>query len=319
MKKTGVIIPYFGKIPDWFPYFLNTSTFNENIHWFCFFDQSLPTASKSNVTFYHIQKHDFVDLVRKKLGFDIELKSSYKLCDFKPAFGKIFEDYLSGFDFWGYSDIDMVYGNINNFITEESLTKYDILSSYQGFLSGPFALFRNCNEVNNLFTHIRDFQELLSDPQHYGIDENNNTLSHNINWLNRCISLVTYIPWIVKSEMSTFTSMKELRYQYQWHSKKYSIKSTALLDMTEVIYYLRKQKKIKAHFREGIYSDRQFERKNINPWKVCWENGRLTEKYSNKQIMGFHFIDVKNDLAIPSDYQGDHVPFFLNGQGIYYD
>ena len=35
----------------------------------------------------------------KVLGFEVVAKTGYKLCDFKPAYGHIFFDYIKEYDF----------------------------------------------------------------------------------------------------------------------------------------------------------------------------------------------------------------------------
>ena len=42
-------------------------------------------------------------------------------------FGHIFSDYLVGYDFWGYGDIDLIYGNISKFITRDMLEQFDCI------------------------------------------------------------------------------------------------------------------------------------------------------------------------------------------------
>ena len=48
------------------------------------------------------------------------------VAEYKPAFGVVFEDFLTGYSHWGYCDLDMVLGNLPFFIEAEELTNYDI-------------------------------------------------------------------------------------------------------------------------------------------------------------------------------------------------
>ena len=41
------------------------------------------------------------------------IEDAYKLTDFKPAYGEIFQDYIIQYDFWGFTDIDLIYGDSN--------------------------------------------------------------------------------------------------------------------------------------------------------------------------------------------------------------
>jgi len=85
-------------------------------------------------------------LFQSKFDFPINISNPGKLHDFKPAFGYIFADYLKGYDFWGQTDYDVIYGNLNDFITDKLLDTYDKV-----FTKGHFALYRNSDEMNLLF------------------------------------------------------------------------------------------------------------------------------------------------------------------------
>jgi len=60
------------------------------------------------------------------LGFEVDIESEYKLCDFKPAYGLIFSEHFKDYDFWGYCDIDIIFGNIRAYMTDVLLNEYDI-------------------------------------------------------------------------------------------------------------------------------------------------------------------------------------------------
>jgi len=104
---------------------------------------------------------------------DIVVHHPYKLCDFKPAYGFIFKDLVSNYDFWGCSDIDMIFGNIRNFITSKILNEYDVITPRHDYLGGYFTLYRNIRKVNELFRHSRDYERVFTTPFHYCFDETN--------------------------------------------------------------------------------------------------------------------------------------------------
>lgn len=63
----------------------------------------------------------------------VAIPNSYKLCDFKPTYGLIFSEYIAKYDFWGMGDIDVIYGNIRDFITEDVLNNNDIITVKHDF------------------------------------------------------------------------------------------------------------------------------------------------------------------------------------------
>jgi hypothetical protein len=103
---------------------------------------------------------DFVALVHHKIGLRLRIGNGVKICDIRPAFGKIFEDYLKDYPFWGYGDIDVLYGCIDHFMTEDLLSTYDFISTSREVLAGHFTLCRNTPKINSLYQRIKGFNKL---------------------------------------------------------------------------------------------------------------------------------------------------------------
>ena len=138
--KIRVISVWFGKLPSYILYFLKTCSANKTIDWLLMTDQEYLYKPSQNVTFFPSSKRTFEKVVARKLGFNIIINNPYKICDFKPLFGLIFEDHLKGYQYWGYCDLDMIFGDIQQYIYPLIYEKPDILSFYHNFLSGPFCL-----------------------------------------------------------------------------------------------------------------------------------------------------------------------------------
>jgi hypothetical protein len=52
----------------------------------------------------------------------------YLLVEYKPAYGHIFQKYLTSYSHWGYSDFDIVWGDVSRWITQEELQDFDIVT-----------------------------------------------------------------------------------------------------------------------------------------------------------------------------------------------
>ncbi len=107
----------------------------------------------------------------KHLDFDPVLTTPYKLCDYKPMYGLIFQDYLAGYDFWGHVDPDVVWGDMGSFITDELLDEYSRL-----FQRGHLNLYRNTDEVNHFALHELPgwnicYKDIYSTTRHCCYDE----------------------------------------------------------------------------------------------------------------------------------------------------
>lgn len=172
-NKIIILICYYGEFPWYFPYFLHSCTFNSTIDFLIFSDIKHTFHLPSNVTILNKSIEEIKTLTNKKLGFKVNIDFPYKLCDFKPAYGLIFEDYTKGYDFWGQSDIDVIYGNIRNFMTDEVLSKYDFISIRHDYTTGCFALYKKNAIINNFFKRSKDYKTVFSNSRHYCFDECN--------------------------------------------------------------------------------------------------------------------------------------------------
>ncbi len=153
MKKIAFIITYFGELPFWFPAFQHSCRYNPDIHWLIFSDTDRPEECSENITFIKYSVNDFCNIATKKIGIEITIDNSYlyKICDFKPAFGLIYEDYIQAYDFWGHCDIDIIWGQIDSFVTNDLLEKYDMISSRVNRVSGHFCLYKNIEKIKKMF------------------------------------------------------------------------------------------------------------------------------------------------------------------------
>ncbi|WP_088239395.1 DUF6625 family protein [Calothrix rhizosoleniae] len=171
MKKIALIIAYFGQWPTWFPAFLESCKYNSGIDWIVFTDCEIPDVSLNNVKFVPFTIEDFNLLASQKLGFEVNLPFVYKMCDFKPTYGVVFEDYIKDYDFWGHCDLDIVWGDIRKFINDEILSQYEIVSAGKETISGHFCLYLNNNKINQLFTKCLYYQAQLLSSEHTCFDE----------------------------------------------------------------------------------------------------------------------------------------------------
>jgi hypothetical protein len=170
MTRIIIIGTYFGKWPTWFPAFLLSCAKNLTIDWLFLTDCEIPQVTYPNITFKQMNLQQFNDLASKQIGFRIQ-KDVYSQVDLQPAYGEIFKENIKGYDFWGHCDIDLVWGDIRRFITEEILMNFDIVSCRKDFLAGHLTLWRNKSEVNTLFRSVPAYQDIFSSREHHGFDE----------------------------------------------------------------------------------------------------------------------------------------------------
>lgn len=138
-----VLIPYFGKFPDYFPLWLLSAGYNPQIDFLIFTDIKQEYALPSNVRIEKIKWHNMQKKIKAVLGETVIIHEPYKLCDYRPAYGQIFAQYIQGYDFWGHCDLDMILGDIRKFLPENIFDTYERI-----FTRGHFCLYRNTIDNN---------------------------------------------------------------------------------------------------------------------------------------------------------------------------
>lgn len=115
-----------------------------------------------NVKYVETTWDDLTDRVRDRVfdgqepGQMRSLQNYYKINDFKPLFAHLYPEVVSGYDWWGYCDSDLILGNMRRFLTPRMLSNFDIISPIRdNYTMGPFQLFRNTPVVNELFRLAR--------------------------------------------------------------------------------------------------------------------------------------------------------------------
>lgn len=170
MKSIILIIPYFGKWPLWFDAYLLSIAKNPTINWLFITDCDVPEVYSNNVVFVTTT----MELLNKKINGVLETKvplTPRKLCDIRPAYGRIFQEYIKEYDFWGFCDVDIVWGDIRKFISDEMLCNNDILSSRKEALSGHFTILRNIGWLNDYYKTIPNYEYLISQKKYMWIEE----------------------------------------------------------------------------------------------------------------------------------------------------
>lgn len=165
MKKI-LIMPYFGVLPSYFDLWVCSCGKNPNIDFLVVTDNPAPAGLPKNIQWVQTEFSKLRQSFEEKLGFRIWLKTPYKLCDFKGFYGYLFSEYIQGYDFWGYCDCDVIFGNIEKFLNEELFENYDKL-----LRTGHLSFVRNTPEINENFLHYDNYKRILTSPVIYGYDE----------------------------------------------------------------------------------------------------------------------------------------------------
>lgn len=171
LPTIGVVIPYFGLWPKWMDFFLISCEANPTIDWFLLGDHQPSHELPPNVKFRSTSWADYKNHISQKLGISFSANNPYKLCDLKPAFGLIHDDFLEGYDFFGFGDVDVIYGNIRHFYTPELLNRHKLISTHYFGVSGHLCLIRNETAWVNAFKRVPGWQSVFEDRENHVFDE----------------------------------------------------------------------------------------------------------------------------------------------------
>ena len=182
-KKCVFIIPYFGKFNNYFPLFLKSCEKNNLFNWIIFTDNETKYDYPKNVKVVKMTLNKMKEIAEKKLGFQVCMETPYKLCDYKPSYGFLFEEYIKEYDYWGHCDCDLIFGNLNKLLMPLLNQEYDKL-----FAAGHLSIYKNNYNNNRIFMKKYNeryiYKEAFTTNSIYVLDEDCkctlNTDSNNI-------------------------------------------------------------------------------------------------------------------------------------------
>lgn len=296
MPKIALIIPYFGKWPVWKDLYFYSCAQNPDIDFFIFTDCGIPDVSCSmhNLHFNEMTFSDYCDKVSTSLKIDFHPTSAYKLCGLRPFYGYIHADLLAPYDFWGFGDIDLVFGQINHFYTDKMLHQYDVFSTHADRLSGHLAILRNNNYYRNLCFSIPQWQEKLQSAKAIPMDEMD-------------LSLLIYpaVKWLWK--MRKFLIRPFMNWRNEWITYFHIVPY-----LNQLFGCQRKRLYFKEQHTTPVLSDDQpsWEEDSAN-W--IYRNGCIYSKKTGKEHIYFHFMRYKKNTIYP-DYIWEEDYYYLDDQ-----
>lgn len=145
--KKMMITCFFGTLPNWM-------------------DKYEPPAGYDFLLITDLE--DFNTRIKETLQVESPVVSGTgKPWDFRPALGLLYRDKLEGYDWWGHTDLDCIYGDVENWVSDDFLDGLDIHSNHATYMCGPWSLYRNIEVVNTLFL-LSDWEKYMLDPEPNG-------------------------------------------------------------------------------------------------------------------------------------------------------
>ncbi len=172
MTKAAIIIPYFGKWPVWMDFYLYTCSRQKMVDFLYFTDCGVPKKTYPNTKFFEMDYPSYCKRVSKALGINFNPEhGAYKICGCRPFYGIIHRKELMDYDYWGFADIDLIYGDLSYVLNEKNFHKYDFISAHSERVAGHFTVMRNIENNNNACLKIPGWKEKLEMKEFQGLDE----------------------------------------------------------------------------------------------------------------------------------------------------
>ncbi|MCH3997038.1 MAG: hypothetical protein LKE67_05625 [Lactobacillus amylovorus] len=160
-KEICMLIPYFGKFPEWFNLYLYSCSKVKNIDFYFFTDCKIPSKIYSNTKFIKMSYFDYCSLVSKKLNVKFFPASPYSLCNIRPFMSIIHSDIVKNYKFWGYSDVDLIYGDMSYILNSQFLKKYDLITTHSERVAGHFTIIKRQGKYNKIGINIKDWKRKI--------------------------------------------------------------------------------------------------------------------------------------------------------------
>jgi len=161
LPRLALVQVWSGPWSPWINLYIETCRYNPEVDFLIFSDQPPPANRSGNVRFLPLTRAGLAARIRSHLKLKPWLDRAYKLCDYKPFFGLLFEKELAAYTHWGYCDEDMFWGRLRRFITADLLAENDIVTSTRCCIAGQLTIFRNTERVNRLPLRVTGWRELL--------------------------------------------------------------------------------------------------------------------------------------------------------------
>ena len=170
--SVAIVNTYFGHAPAWLPAFFRSCQTNADVQWLIYADFDVPTPP--NVTIRPMTLGEFNARASEVVGTTITIEPPLvrKICDFKPLYGLMFAEDLREFEWWAYSDLDVIWGDIRRFVTDDLLRTQIVVSPRQRKLGGHGTFWRNTEANNRTFEIVPDVIAHLTNPHYVRVDEN---------------------------------------------------------------------------------------------------------------------------------------------------
>lgn len=276
--RIALIIDYFGTWPEWIDLFFHSCKLNSTVHFFLITDCETRDEYATNIHFIKTTFSDYKSFISDKLNICFNPDYPYKLCDIRPFYGHLHQEILKDFDFYGHADLDLVFGNIREFITNNLLSQFNVISTHRDRISGHFALFKNNEHNINCPFKIKNWKDKLENNKRVSVDERYHAAAH-IPFLEKLLLIKKALKWLIGIERFILINIFILKIykKFRWYKNK-------------KIFF---EEMFTTPFTYSPWLDGTLHDKQPDTW--YYKNGIITNKHNgDHRFMYLHFMNFKS-------------------------
>ena len=115
-RKLCVMTVFFGPLPPWLPLTLHSMEANDGVDFVVVGDAAPPAVLPPNVRFEHIAYAAMQARLSELTGRTVAYTNTYKANDIKPLLPRLYPDVVRSYEWWGWADLDVVFGDVLKFL-----------------------------------------------------------------------------------------------------------------------------------------------------------------------------------------------------------
>ena len=117
VRQLVVMTVYFGPLPPWLPLTLHSMAANAPVDFVIVGDATPPPLLPPNVRFETIGYEAMQARLSQLTGRHVSYTNTYKANDIKPLLPELYPEAVRGYEWWGWADLDVVFGDLLKFLT----------------------------------------------------------------------------------------------------------------------------------------------------------------------------------------------------------
>ena len=168
---------HFGTLPNYTKFFVKSAStiecmnfhiMNDDVESVNSMNDFCAEIGASNVSFHYLSIQDLESTIQEKLDAEnYKMPSIRKICDWKTAYGFLFGTF--GCDWWGHCDLDIIWGDVDKYLSDMLESDVDIISADKTRLCGPCNIYRTSQ--TEVFKAHTNWRKLLLEQDHVAYDE----------------------------------------------------------------------------------------------------------------------------------------------------